>query len=473
MGIILSIGCFHHLQAEDFNKEIFRKRRQKLMEQMEGGIAVFKNAGHALRNNDVYYYPFRSNSDFFYLSGFEDPDAAFIVLPEGEKKFIMFVQPKNTFSSQWFGDVPGVEGAMKIFGADTAYALEQFENILRQYLFRKQRVYFDIKNEELNDTVRSLISQMRGRGPKEMIDVHQYTHEMRIIKDSGEIELIRKAVNIACDAHLEVMKAMEPGMYEYEIASIFSYVFEKNGSSDKAYESIVASGPNATIFHYSQVKRQTQEGDMVMMDMGAEFNNYASDITRVLPVNGKFTKEQIDGYEIVLDMLDKIIRHMVPGNKWFDCLMQSESIAKEGLFRLGLITGKDTQWQHLLYYYAYAGHAMGLDVHDVGDYGSFRDGGRVLEPGMVFAVEPMLYIGDNLIESFRLNTTRRFRIPEETVDKFLEEIEPVFQKYNHIAARVEDDILITKDGNESLSVGLPKTVKDIERMMAKKSYLNR
>jgi Xaa-Pro aminopeptidase len=420
----------------------------------------------------VNYYPFRSNSDFFYLSGFEEPDAAFILLPEGEKKFIMFVQPKNAFSSQWFGDVPGVEGAMVTFGADTAYALDQFENVLRQHLFRKQRVYFDIRNEELNTTVQALISQLRGRGPKEMIDVLQYTHEMRIIKDSQEIELIRKAVEIVCEAHQEAMKAIEPGMYEYEIASIFSYVFEKNGSLDKAFESIVASGPNATIFHYSQVKRQTQDGDLIMMDMGAEFNNYASDVTRVLPVNGKFTKKQKDVYEIVLDMLDVIVEHMIPGNKWFDCMAKSESIAKEGLFRLGLITDRDTEWQHLLYYYAYAGHAMGLDVHDVGDYGSYRDGGRVLEPGMVFAVEPMIYIGDNLVESFRLHVTRRYRIPEETVDAFLKEIEPAFNRYNHVAARVEDDILITEDGNENLSAHLPKTVKDIEKMMAERSYLN-
>lgn len=471
--IISGILFFSSIQADDFNQEICAKRRQKLMDVMKGGMAVFKNASMALRSNDVNYYPFRTNSDFCYLTGLDEPEAAFLLLPEGEKKFILFLQPKNAMSAQWFGDVPGVQGAMEIFGADTAFPLQEFEKVLRSYLFKTERVYFDIHSEDLHDTIQSLTSQMRGYGPKEMIDVLPLTHEMRVIKDQKEITLIRKAVDIACEAHLEVMKAMEPGMYEYEIAAIFSYIFEKNGSHAKAYESIVASGPNATIYHYSDIDRQTRKGDLVMMDMGAEFANYASDITRVLPVTGKFTKEQKEVYEIVLDMQKAIIQHMIPANRWFDALKQGESIAKDGLFRLGLITDKNTEWQHMLYYYPYCGHSMGLDVHDVGDFGSLQNGGRIMEPGMVFAVEPLLYIGDNLIESFRLIATRRFGVSSEEVNHFLEEIKPLFEKYNHIAARVEDDILITDDGNENLSANLPRTVEEIEKTMAKKSYLNR
>jgi Xaa-Pro aminopeptidase len=468
---IFSIIYILSLHAEDFNKRLYEKRRQNLMKKMETGIAVFKNSEHARRSNDVNYYPFRTNSDFYYLTGFEDPGAAFILLPEGDKKFILFVQQKNAISAQWFGDVPGIKGAMEIFGADTAFAIDQFDKMLGRYLARKKRVYLDINNNDLTEAVHNHMSRLRSYGPKKMIDVLQYIHEMRIIKDPMEIKLIQKAVRISCDAHLEVMKAIEPGMYEYEINSIFSYIFEKNGSNDKAYESIVASGPNASIFHYSKLNRKTKNGELVMMDMGAEFKNYTSDITRVLPLNGKFSKEQKEIYEIVIEMEKGIIEHMIPGNKWFDCLKQAEPIAKEGLYRLGLITDKETNWQHLLYYFAYCGHPIGLDVHDIGDYGSFRDGGRVLEPGMVFAVEPLLYIGDNLVESFKMNVKRRFKKTEEEVDIFLNKTKPVFEKYACIAARVEDNILITKEGNENLSLKLPRTVKEIEKTMTKKSYL--
>lgn len=460
-----------YMSAAEFNRELYAGRRQKLMQTMGEGIAVFKNPHAAGRTNDVDYYPYRPGSNFFYLTGFEEPDAAFLLVPGGEKKFIMFVQPKNAMSSMWFGDVPGIEGAMEIYGADTAYAIDEFEDVLRRQIVREKKVWFDLTDEGLRDIISPLISGFNSYGPDAMQDIARIVYDMRVIKDETEISLIREAVRISCDAHLEAMKAIEPGVHEYEIASVFSYVFEKNGSGSKAYESIVAAGDNSTIYHYSSLDGKMADGDVVLMDMGAEWDNYTSDITRMVPANGKFTPEQKRLYELVVAMEDSMVAHMTPGNKWFDCLRLTEPIAKKGLYEMGLITDPESPWQHLLYYYPYCGHGLGLDVHDVGNYGSYREGGRELEPGMVFAIEPLVYVGDNLIPAFRRNVIRRFSLAEEEVDAFLEDIRPAFDRYNHIAARVEDDVLITPGGNEVLSETLPRTVDDIERVMAERSPL--
>ena len=344
---------FGGMLASEISQETYAKRRQKLMDTMGEGIAIFVNPPQSLRSNDTYYYPYRSNSDFYYLTGFEEPESAFILIPGADKEFIMFILPENAFSSQWFGDVPGIKGAMEKFGADTAYAYEEFERFLKHHIYGKDKIFYDLKNEEITRTIQDLLPEMYGYVPKQAIDVNQYVHEMRLFKDANEIELIRKAVDISCDAHLEVMKALEPGMFEYQIAAVFSYIFEINGSHAKAYESLVASGPNSTIYHYSKINRQTKDGDMVLMDMGAEYKNYASDITRALPVNGKFTREQKQIYKIVLQMMDATIEKMKPGNTLRECIMAGEPIAKEGLYELGLITDEDTKWQHRLYYIIY------------------------------------------------------------------------------------------------------------------------
>lgn len=454
--------------GQNIPKEVFSERRRRLMEEMKDGVAILKNSDHVIRNHDVNYYPYRGDSDFYYLTGFDEPKAILVLIPNAEKQSILFVQPTSVMESMWHGDLPGIEGAMEIFGADTAYPVADFERWLGRFLYHNDHIYFNVKDEDLAERIHNRLPKLRRGDTKKLIDVKALINELRIIKGPEEIELIRRAVDIVCDAHLEVMKVAEPGMYEYELEAIFSYVFEKSGARRKAFESIVASGPNATVLHYSDSNRQIKAGELVMMDMGAENQYYASDVTRVIPVDGSFSKEQKEIYEIVLEMEDAIINHMVPGNGFFDCLAQGEEIAKEGLYRLGLITDRNTTWQHLLYYFSYCGHAMGLDVHDVGDYGNFTNGGRALEPGMVFAIEPLLYVGENLIPAFRMTAMRRYRIAESDVDAFLEEIRPVLDKYMYVAARVEDDVLITENGNEVLSKQLPRTVKDIEKAMKKK-----
>lgn len=452
--------------SSGIDRETYAARRQTLMQKMGDGIAVFRNPPEATRTNDVNYYPYRPGSNFFYLSGFGEPEAAFLLVPGGEKEFIMFVRPENASSSQWYGDVPGIGGAMELYGADTAYPVGEFETVLRRLLFRTETVWFDIGDEELRDFITPLLPGFHGYGPEAMRDVARIVDDMRIVKDPAEIALIREAVRISCEGHLEAMKAIVPGMYEYEIAAIFSHVFERSGSRSKAYEAIVASGPASTIYHYSDIGRRVEDGDVVLMDMGAEWKNYAADITRMVPANGRFTGEQKRLYELVVQMEDSMIARMKPGADWNEVLKLTEPIAKRGLHELGLITDPESPWQHLLYYYPYCGHGVGLDVHDVGNYGEYGRWGRILEPGMVFAIEPLLYVGDNLIPAFRQNVARRFQVPEDEIEAFLRDIRPAFDRYRNIAARVEDDVLITPDGNEVLSSSLPRTVDEIERVMS-------
>jgi len=382
LTILLWSNFYASIEAQTLNKDIFNQRRQKLMEQMDAGIAIFQNTKIVYRNGDTEYL-YRSDSYFYYLTGLDYPEAAFILLPNEDKKFIMFVQPETPFTSLWRGDIYGVDEITEVFGADTTFAIDQFDDVMRGYLRGKDKIYFNIKDKELYDKIHSLVYA----SPKEMIDVNQYVHEMRIFKDAEEIKLLRKAIDITCDGLAEVMKAAEPGMYEYELDAILDYVFRQSGSPRKGFPSIVASGPNSAVFHYDKNDRQIKNGDIIVMDVGAEYGYYTADVTRTLLINGKFTKEQKELYEIVLQAQLAAIEMMVPGNKCFEGFQRAEEVVKEGLYKLGLITDKNSTWQYKAYYYQYIGHGLGLDVHDVGDYGRYREGGRTLEPGMVFTIE--------------------------------------------------------------------------------------
>jgi len=462
-AIFISIILVSNLIADGLNKEIFVNRRQKIMDAAKDGIVIFKNSELSRRSNDVYYYPYRTNSDFYYLTGYVEPEAAFILAPHEEKKFIMFVTHQNAITSQRYGNVPGIEGAMKIYGADAAYSISDFNKTLQLYINKSKKIYYDLHDKKINDLIDPIA--LSSFETKERIDINQFLHEFRMIKDSEEIKEIRKAVNLTCESFKEVIKSVSTGMYEYEIEALFSYLFEKNGSNGKAFEPVIASGPNATIYHYSKLNRKIQSGDMVMMDMGAEFNNYASDITRVIPANGKFSEDQKAIYDIVLKMEETVINNMKPGAVLDNIYKLAEKIAIDELFKLGLITDPNTKWQHYLYWFPYICHSIGLDVHDVSNHNYST---TPLQPGMVFAVEPLIYVGENLIGSFKLIAKRWFSVPDKEIDSFLNEIKPKFERYKNIAARIEDDVLITVTGNEILSSQLPKSVDGLEKLMSKK-----
>lgn len=458
--ILVSVAFLlgNSIEAQKQNKDIFAKRRQKLMDKMDGGIAVFRST--------------ENKSDFYYLSGFDESEAAFLLIPNSKEKYILFVRPKNPARAVWTGERYGVEGAVNIFGADKAYPLDQFEKILSQYLKGKSKVYCSFNDKWLIEKLIPMIRSPYSNRPKQVADPRQYVHEMRLTKSPEEIELMRKAIDITCDALIEAMKATETGMYEYEIEAIIEYIYRKKGSPRPAFPSIIGSGPNTTVMHYEVNNRKTRHGDLVLMDVGAEYGFYKADVTRTIPVNGKFSKKQREIYEIVLEAQQEAINIAAPGVGLYEIHKRGVEVIKDGLYRLGLITDKNSKWQYRIWIMYNINHWLGLDVHDVGGRGPDDGKGRKLEPGMVFTVEPGIYIREDALE--RLSERRDRLAPDEKeINDFINKVKPAVQKYVNIGVRIEDDILITEDGHENLSKKTPRKIKEIEKLMKKKSYLNK
>lgn len=306
--------------------------------------------------------------------------------------------------------------------------------------------------------------------PKGVLNWNESIHEMRLIKSPEEIKLIQKAVDITCDSLIEAMKAAEPGMKEFEIEAVIEYVFRKNGSTRPGFPSIVGSGPNSTVLHYDRNNRQTQDGDLVVMDVGAEYGRYKADVTRTIPISGKFTKEQKEIYEIVLRAQEQGIDMIAPGLAIDDIHNHSIEVIKDGLLRLGLLTDKQSKWQIQVWLMCKISHWLGLDVHDVGDYRRKNGKSRILEPGMVFTVEPGIYIRENAIDN--LPKILGDSVTEEEITDFISNVRPLVHKYADIGVRIEDDILVTEDGHKNLSVRAPKKIEEIQKIMNKKSRLN-
>lgn len=349
---------------------------------------------------------------------------------------------------------------------------ETNEKILPQYLRGKDKVHYSLKNKGLAEKLIKIINRRWGNWPKQIIDPLQYIHDMRLIKGPEEIELMLKAIDITGEALVEAMKAAKPGMYEYEIEAIIEYIFRKNGSPRPGFPSIVGSGPNSTILHYEVNNRQIQDGDLIVMDIGAEYGYYSADITRTIPVNGKFSKEQKEIYEIVLEAQQSAIDIVAPGKGIYEVHYHALKIIKDGLYRLGLITDKNSKWQHRVWLMYNTCHWLGLDVHDVGGRGRDDGKGRELKPGMVHTVEPGIYIGENSLDNLS-KKLEHFKLKEEEIAAFVNKVKPAAQKYVNIGVRIEDDILVTENGHENLSSKVPKEIDEIETLMKEKSYLNR
>ena len=457
VALLLVISTLYPSHAQTQKNEIYAQRRETLMKEMDGGICVFQKS--------------EGNKNFYYLTGFQESRAAFVLMPNEEDRFIMFVQPYNPANKGRTGELCGIEGAKKSYGADEAFPFDQFERKLRLYLRGKKKIYYDFSDTELYEELLQMTRRSPGVLMRTMIDPTNFIHEMRVIKSPEEIEIMQKAIDITSDAHIEVMKAAEPGMYEYELQAVIEYIYRKNGSPKNGFPSIVASGPNSVILHHQHNNRQTQSGDMVVMDIGAEYGEYTADITRTIPINGKFSESQREIYQAVLDANKAALAVVAPGVGYQEVMNTGIDKVKEELLRLGLITDKESRWQYRVWLTHGIGHWLGLVVHDVGDYRRQDEKGRILEPGMVFTVEPGIYIQDGILD--HLKEMRYIRADEEEIDAFVEKVKPVASKYANIGVRIEDDVLVTEDGHKILSQKAPKEIRDVERLMAKKSYLNR
>ncbi|GCL54746.1 aminopeptidase P [Microcystis aeruginosa NIES-3806] len=431
----------------------FQHRRQQVMEKIGNGTAIFRSAPMAVMHNDVEY-TYRQDSDFFYLTGFNEPDAVAILAPHHpEHQFILFVQPKDPEKETWTGYLHGVEGAKEIFGADEAYSIQELEEKLPQYLEKAERIYYHLgRDKTFNTNVlnhwQKLIATFprRGTGPTALEDTNFILHPLRLLKTAAELDNIRQATAISAQAHNRAREFTKVGHYEYQIQAEIEHTFRLEGGMGPAYPSIVASGANACILHYINNNRQVQENELLLIDAGCAYNYYNGDITRTFPVNGKFTPEQKIIYEIVLEAQLKAIEVVKAGNPYNLFHDTAVRTIVEGLVDLGLLVGdideiiKEEKYKP--FYMHRTGHWLGLDVHDAGGYKVNEETWQTLQPGHVLTVEPGIYIAPDI--------------------KPAEGQPEVPEKWRGIGIRIEDDVLVTATGNEVLTATVPKKVEDIE-----------
>jgi len=430
------------------NSKEFQKRRRQLMRMVgEGGIVIIPSAPVRTRSRDVEYN-YRQDSDFYYMTGFPEPQAVAVLAPgRGSGEYLLFCREKNPERELWDGQRAGQGGAVRDYGADDAFPIDDIDDILPGIMESCSRVYytmgmyadFDTRMAEWVNTLRSKLS--RGvHTPQEFVALDHLLHDMRLYKSRSEISAMRKSAKVAVAAHQRAMRVTRPGMLEYEVEAEFRHEF-RHKNAWVSYSPIVGGGRNACILHYVENDAELKDGDLLLIDAGCELDYYASDITRTFPVNGRFSPEQRAVYEIVLEAQQAAIEKTVVGNHWNDPHDAAVRIITKGLRKLGLIDGalpkliKDGAYRP--YYMHRTGHWIGMDVHDVGDY-KVGDEWRVLENGMVTTVEPGNY----------LNNSR-------TIPK----------AFRNIGIRIEDDVAITLKGPDVLSKGLVSDPDDIEALM--------
>lgn len=422
-------------------------------------VAIIPAAREAVRSHDTNYR-YRQNSDFFYLTGFEEPDAIAVIAPARDKKFTLFVRPRDLEQEIWNGYRAGVEGAVADYSADEAFPIDEFDAKLPEILDGPAVLYyaFGHTTPEMDQKIIRQLTQMRETNrkpiepPRAIVDPTSILHEMRVLKSPEEVEIMQRAADIAAEAHVEAMKSVRPGMMEYEVEAMLEAYFRKHGAAGSSYTSIVGAGGNATVLHYIDNKDQLKDGDLLLVDAGAEYKGYASDITRTFPVNGKFTDAQRDIYDLVLKCQKSCVDMVRPGVRLEDLKTHSVEVLTEGMVELGLLKGDPKKLieekKYMQFYMHNLGHYLGIDVHDAGRY-YFKGESRGAEAGMVMTIEPGLYISPDTS-----------RIPEG----FNKEVPA---KYLGIGVRIEDDVCVTENGARVLTHKVPKEREEIEALMAK------
>lgn len=431
------------------NSKEFARRRKTLMRMVgEDGIAILPSAPVRTRSRDIEYR-YRQDSDFYYLSGFAEPDAVAVLAPGRDSgEYLLFCRDRDQLREQWDGSRAGPDGAVEHFGADDAFPIDDIDDILPGVIESRNRVYYTMGayadfDQRITDWVKSLRSKgsSGGHTPHEFIGLDHLLHDMRLYKSRAEISAMRKSAKIAVNAHERAMRVVRPGLYEYEVEAEFIHEFRRNNAS-YSYLPIVGGGANACTLHYVLNNALLSDGDMLLVDAGCELDYYSSDITRTYPVNGRFTAEQRTVYEIVLEAQLAAIERTRAGNHWNDPHDAAVRVITKGLKKIGLLDGtlkkliRDEAYRE--YFMHRTGHWIGMDVHDVGDY-KVGDEWRFLEPGMVTTVEPGIYIPASR------------KVPA---------------RWRNIGVRIEDDVVVTANGPDVLSKGLAKDVDQIENLMA-------
>lgn len=426
----------------------FSRRRRQLMQTMgEGAVAVLPAAPERRRSRDIFH-PYRQDSDFWYLTGFPEPDAVMVLVPgRSQAEYILFCRERDAEREAWDGPRSGPDGACEHYGADDAFPITDIDEILPGLLEGSERIFHAMgRQPDFDRHVLEWVSHLREQGEggneaHEIVALDHVLQDMRSYKSRVEVDCLRRAAEITVGAHRRAMRACRPGMVEYEIEAEILHEFRRHGLS-AAYPSIVGGGGNACILHYIDNAQTLNDGDLLLIDAGCEYGLYASDVSRTFPVNGRFSRDQAALYELVLAAQEAALDTLKPGAGWNDAHAAVVATLTEGLVDLGILHGSVSELTESGAYRRFfmhrTGHWLGLDVHDVGEYrvdGHWRE----LEPGMVLTVEPGLYI------------------PAGS-----EDVDP---RWWDLGIRIEDDVLITRSGHEILSSGLPRTVAEVEAEM--------
>jgi Xaa-Pro aminopeptidase len=437
-------------KSKPLTREEYARRRRQLMRIMgRDSIAILPAAVPKTRNNDVHY-GFRQDSDYHYLTGFDEPESVAVLVPgRSGGEYLLFVRERDPERETWDGHRAGPEGATRDFDADDAFPIGDLDDILPGLMENRARVFYTMGvNHEFDQRVLGWVNGLRAQArhgrhpPHEIVALEHFLHDMRLYKSRAELALMQESADIAARAHVRAMRFCRPGRHEYELVAELLHEFHR-AQADISYQPIVGGGANGCILHYVENRARLQDGDLVLIDAGCEYQKYASDITRTFPVNGAFSPQQRALYEVVLEANLAAIAKVKPGNHWNEPHDAAVHVLTAGLVRLGLLKGRVPalikSQAYRQFYMHRTGHWLGMDVHDVGDY-KVGDVWRELEPGMVLTIEPGLYIAPGS--------------------------RGVPKGFQGIGIRIEDDVVVTRDGRLVLTGGVPKHPDEIEALMA-------
>jgi Xaa-Pro aminopeptidase len=478
------------------NQSRYIARRREFMSRIGDAIAIIPAGTDQIRNDDVEH-AFRQNSDFFFLTGFPEPDAIAVFDPAHDtERYTLFVRPRDPDMEAWNGRRAGTEGAVDRFGADAAHTLDEFEPWLRRRLKGRSSAAYTLGGR-LDGRITGALESARSHStrlgvtvPDRVVDPRHVLHEMRLIKMQDEIDALREACRISAVAHTEAMRFVAPGRTERQVQAAVEYVFASMGSPRIGYGSIVAGGDNATILHYVENDQPLIDGDLLLIDAGAEYDYLTADITRTFPIGGSFTKPQRGVYDLVLEAERRVIDMCEPGLPYTEMHTNAIEVLASGLVDLGLLPGSVDEvvakgWYRQFFFHG-TGHWLGIDVHDAGSY-RVEEKGRPLEPGMAFTVEPGIYIASDkatldlshalydpdeaLVLSYELGAKEAKAVLERRREEAGSTTHDVPEEFLGIGVRIEDDIIVTEEGYENLSAGCPVDPDEIEAVCAEASAL--